>query len=273
MSCGIYKIVNTQNGKTYVGQSVDILKRWQSHKWESEEPKDRSYKCIIHDAFRKYGIDKFEFSILEECSVEMLDEREKHWISELNTLVPNGYNILGGGQKNKRLKDGEYGSPMFFSRKHRCVDCGKILSNKSTKRCLDCVRKRGMEKNSTDEIARLVYYSGSFVSAAKALGKSASALTNVLKRRGLPYHTRELKEWYAKRNGLEMPKPKRIRTGKTIADYSFRVAQYTLDGEFVKEFPSMRQAEKETGIHSAYISQVVRGKCNGKAGGFLWKRV
>ena len=32
--CGIYKIENLVNGKVYIGQSVDIYKRWIEHKRE-----------------------------------------------------------------------------------------------------------------------------------------------------------------------------------------------------------------------------------------------
>lgn len=33
MSCGIYGIHNLANGKWYVGQAVNIKKRWTSHRW------------------------------------------------------------------------------------------------------------------------------------------------------------------------------------------------------------------------------------------------
>ena len=32
--CGIYEIVNKVNGEKYVGQSVDIYKRWKQHRNE-----------------------------------------------------------------------------------------------------------------------------------------------------------------------------------------------------------------------------------------------
>ena len=47
----------------------------------------------IGKAIQKYGVNNFIFEVIEECSVDMLDEREKYWILKLNTLTPNGYNI------------------------------------------------------------------------------------------------------------------------------------------------------------------------------------
>lgn len=69
-TCGIYKITNQINGKCYIGQSVNIERRWQEHKRFNS----REQLAIIHQAFRKYGLENFSFEILEECSQEQLDD-------------------------------------------------------------------------------------------------------------------------------------------------------------------------------------------------------
>ena len=74
---GIYLITNKVNGKKYVGQSIDIEERWKDHIWASKKS-----KLLIYRAMRKYGIDNFDFSILEECSIDKLDEREIYWIKK-----------------------------------------------------------------------------------------------------------------------------------------------------------------------------------------------
>lgn len=89
---GIYLITNKVNGKKYVGQSIDIEKRWKDHIRDSKKS-----EYTIHKAIRKYGVENFEFSVLEECSVDKLDEREIYWISELDTFN-NGYNMTLGGE-------------------------------------------------------------------------------------------------------------------------------------------------------------------------------
>lgn len=50
---------------------------------------------------------------------------------------------------------------------------------------------------------------------------------------------------------------------------SMGVAQYSLDFQLIEVFPSMREAERRTGIHSAAISRST--KTNFKAGGYFWK--
>lgn len=69
MSCGIYKITNLVNSKIYVGQSVDIERRFQKHLYANDD-------FIIHKAIKKYGRQNFSLQILEECSQELLNDRE-----------------------------------------------------------------------------------------------------------------------------------------------------------------------------------------------------
>lgn len=83
---GIYKIENLINGKVYIGQSIHIERRWQEHC----QPSSRS---LVGKAIQKYGKEHFTFQILEECAEEQLDEIEERYISEYNSVVPNGYNI------------------------------------------------------------------------------------------------------------------------------------------------------------------------------------
>ena len=86
--CGIYLITNTINGKYYVGQSVDILNRWQQHEYAEA-------KSLLYEEIKKYGLINFIFRVLEECSPRELDEREYFWINELNTYE-DGYNSTQG---------------------------------------------------------------------------------------------------------------------------------------------------------------------------------
>lgn len=82
----IYEIKNKINGKIYIGQhsSNELGQYWGSGK-------------LIKYAINKYGIDNFERTILERCSTkDELNEREKYWIKEKNSLV-NGYNLTDGG--------------------------------------------------------------------------------------------------------------------------------------------------------------------------------
>jgi group I intron endonuclease len=85
------------NGKQYVGQTVNPKSRWSKHKSESKK-QTLGYKSILYAAMKEYGVDYFTFEILEECDKDVLEIREKYWISKFGTLDPNGYNISPGGK-------------------------------------------------------------------------------------------------------------------------------------------------------------------------------
>lgn len=99
MKSGIYKITNLINGKIYIGQSVNIHRRWRSERTQSFNPKSVEYNCARARAFRKYGIKNFKFEIIEECVPQNLNEREIYWANYYNSYTPFGYNgaLCGNG--------------------------------------------------------------------------------------------------------------------------------------------------------------------------------
>lgn len=99
MTCGIYKIENLINGKIYIGQSIEIEKRWKKHLAAQDD-------FLIHKAIRKYGKNNFNFTILEECDIKDLDEKECYWIKFYDTIIPNGYNMVTGGSNGAGLAKG-----------------------------------------------------------------------------------------------------------------------------------------------------------------------
>lgn len=88
----VYLIINMVNGKKYVGQTTQPLKkRFNQHA--------KSKKTHLGNAIRKYGVENFTIEVLEECySREQLNEREIFWIAKLNCKHPNGYNLTDGGK-------------------------------------------------------------------------------------------------------------------------------------------------------------------------------
>lgn len=92
---GIYLIENTINNKKYIGQAQDITKRWNQHKTYYLQNSHFATCPKLYAAFRKYGIDKFTFSIIEDCSNKEVDltEREEYYIRLYDT-VEQGYNSV-----------------------------------------------------------------------------------------------------------------------------------------------------------------------------------
>lgn len=94
---GIYMFTNKCTGKSYVGQSVNIEKRYDSHLFKMSE------RSLFHDELRYYGVQNFEFQVLEECDIRDLNDREIYYIKKFNTMSPNGYNLTAGGGSSPHL--------------------------------------------------------------------------------------------------------------------------------------------------------------------------
>ena len=92
---GIYKITNTITGDFYIGSSNDVKRRWAEHKKPStwkRFPNNQLYQDM-----RKYGLDKFDFQVLEEVEEGKLKETEQKFIELLkptyNSIRANGLDI------------------------------------------------------------------------------------------------------------------------------------------------------------------------------------
>jgi group I intron endonuclease len=121
---GVYCIHNLSNDKRYVGQSIDIDKRWESHKYELN--KNNHHNQYLQRAWNKYGKDLFEFILLEKCEKELLDSKEAYWVEYYDSFN-NGYNMTEGGEANpmsynnlrKKVSEGIKGNQHWLGRHHK----------------------------------------------------------------------------------------------------------------------------------------------------------
>jgi len=100
--CGIYKITNQTNGLCYIGQSVDIAKRWKDHA-KCGLGIDTPVKNKLYKAMQEDGLENFSWELLEECSKEDLNEKEKFYIN-LYQADTFGYNSQAGNGKIKLIE-------------------------------------------------------------------------------------------------------------------------------------------------------------------------
>ena len=97
---GIYKITNTVTGDFYIGSSKDVKSRLAAHKCQStwkKCPDNPMYQDMM-----KYGVDKFEFQILEEVESSSLKETEQQFIE---ILKPTYNNYRAKGLDIERYKE------------------------------------------------------------------------------------------------------------------------------------------------------------------------
>lgn len=115
----LYKIVNAVNGRMYIGQSVNPTYRAKRHFWKNNG-------CVkLANAIKKYGKDKFSFSVLCWC-VDKADANEAEaLLIALGNTMSNGYNITPGGFGTGAGEDNP-----FFGKTHSAELKAKLAAKK-----------------------------------------------------------------------------------------------------------------------------------------------
>lgn len=102
--CGIYK-VQSPSGSVYIGQSVNILKRWQDYKrYANHKTQPR-----LFNSFKKYGHESHSFGILYELpssvSSEILCAYEQFCIDQYKIAGFGMMNVRDAGNRGKHSEE------------------------------------------------------------------------------------------------------------------------------------------------------------------------
>jgi len=140
----IYIILNKINNKIYVGKTKNPKERWQKHL--SSARTGIGY-FLIHRALNKYGINNFDFTIIEEVNTEEdAFIREIFWIAHYKSNIIKygdtfGYNLTDGGEgasghlhsaeSKQKMSEASFGKPKSKEHKNAlaAAHLGKILTN------------------------------------------------------------------------------------------------------------------------------------------------
>ena len=90
--CGIYEIFNMENGKRYVGSSIDIYNRIHEHVFNLKNGK--SHNQHLQNSWNKYGESSFIYSVLEYCNPSSRFEREQYYIDCLKPEYNLTLNVI-----------------------------------------------------------------------------------------------------------------------------------------------------------------------------------
>jgi len=133
---GIYEILNTVNGKFYIGSAVDLKARFRTH--------IRALKRNCHinkhlqNAFNKYGAEAFIVFPLEYCKPKELISKEQFWLSALKAteagynICPTAGSVLGlrhSDETKRKISRVHKGKTVTFSAEHR-DNISKALTGK-----------------------------------------------------------------------------------------------------------------------------------------------
>jgi group I intron endonuclease len=88
---GIYKITSP-SGKVYVGQTIDIDKRFNGYKNQKQNTFQNQTR--LKRSMLKYGWANHIFEVIVECAIEDLNRMERHYQDEFDVIGPKGLNCL-----------------------------------------------------------------------------------------------------------------------------------------------------------------------------------
>lgn len=133
--CGIYCIKNVFRNKMYIGKSTDIDSRIRQHYSKLHRNLHHSHK--LQNSWNKYPDEYFISGIIEECPVELLDQREAYYVdfydsynNGFNETIPNGEN---SGHVFTDLDKSKHSIIMKRAR--------RLMSSESKQRIVDGIKK------------------------------------------------------------------------------------------------------------------------------------
>lgn len=118
MTCGIYYIVDTESGKTYVGSSHKIENRWYRHR-SSLRTGTHHAKHLQH-VFDKRGESNLDFVIVEICEVAQLLTLEDVHLQRFvcaGTELNSRKEAAAGGTRKGQKNSAEHNAKMSAAQK------------------------------------------------------------------------------------------------------------------------------------------------------------
>lgn len=249
--CGIYCISNSKY--FYIGQSIDIYRRWNKHRWELKNNKHKNQ--IMQNVYNLYiETDPFEFAIIKEVSTELLNKFEKEFIIEYHYKFPD--------KRCMNISDPErcYTSNTNTRQKISLALTGISLSEE-TKAKMSKSRKGQKHEWARKKIVQMDL-EGNLIKIWDSVKDAEKELKiRIQKKNKLCGEF----QWQLYEDWVENPKGK-VQHKHNITS---TIKQFDLQGNFIKEWNSVKEAADGTKTSKTPLTQCLNGK--GKtAGGFLW---
>jgi group I intron endonuclease len=224
---GIYKIINPK-GRIYIGQSVNIERR----KGNYSKLQDCKNQIKLYRSLKKYGFSSHIFEVLEECTIDELNKKERYW--------QDFYNVLEEGLNCKLTKT---------------EDKSGLMS----KELRDRLSKSHLQRNSTEE-------------GKISIRKRVENTDYIKRTANTDYKKKVLNTDYAKRTlNFDYEKKVNNTNYSEIGKKHMKaVQQFTKEGIFIREWSSVKEAGETLKIQRGDISGCCRG-VNKSSGGFIWK--
>jgi hypothetical protein len=166
----IYKIINKDTGKMYIGQTIqDLEERWRGHRSSKSNCRYLKY------AIKKYGIHNFEFKLICICFDNDMDKFENYYIKKYNTLVPNGYNLREGGNGGRHNEE----TKQKISETLKNKKIVKLFTEEVKKKISEKLIKYRVFQMNKEYDGIIINTFNGYTEAAKSVGVSKSCIMDV----------------------------------------------------------------------------------------------
>ena len=232
---GIYKIVSKNSGEFYIGSSQNLRKRELNHFSLLKNKKHPNrYLQRVWDKYQD-----LYFTIIEECYIDSLIEREQFYI---DTLYPK-YNLRPIAESNRgwnmpesgKIKLSKANKGKTISEEHKkAISIKNKINMKGRKlsdKHIESIRKSRIGVTLSDETKDKI--------RIKALGRD---------------------------KGKVLSEETKLKIGLA---FSKEVYQYSLDNNFIRKFNSCSEVERILNINNSSVASCCRFKRK-SAGGYKW---
>lgn len=263
MKTGIYKITNLVNKKFIIGSGIlDTRKRDHFNKLR----KNKHCNYYLQEDFNIYGEENFIWEVLEECEHELCISRELYYVLTLNSRNREvGYNIELPGKSRLGIKLSEE-----HKEKIRQANTGKPSSRKGIPLTEEHKKKIGLGNKGKGGILGRKWtpeFREFFIK--KVTGhivteETRQKISNSKKGQKMPESMKEKLRGRKKDPDVIL---------KTIKANQKPVLQYTLEGEFIREFESIKEAALYVGLKggNSLVSYLKDKENRKQCGGFKWE--
>ena len=163
-------MITSPNGKKYIGQTRIFYKnkdgKYMKHginsRWSGHKSAARNETCntVLARSMRKYGINNFTIKTIFICDISQLNYFEVKYIRQYNTMIPNGLNMITGGNVLSGAGNPNYGKTTSDETKEkiRLTQLGRILPESVKGNMRIAAESKVQPRRTHDTLPKYIYH-------------------------------------------------------------------------------------------------------------------